>query len=417
MSDEAIAVRWFDRGELELSGVAGMGTGLGIVLWAVVAVILLIALGLEWKYRTRAANPLEIIPTTWQLEIYEPHYYKLTGEIGLSNPSAGIEVMVTDLQARVLLLSGDSTQDLSSLITVTPNHPDAEARPDGYWFAYVVKSQKQTQAQLTLDITGPDLTALKAVWVKVDYVVYGPHGREERTHHDVIPLAFPTSEISRNWRPVAQGDVLPIHTHLLTPLDNPTEIVKRYVMPHAQAGDIVTIGETPVAIMQSRWFDPAQLKPGWVARRVCQFFLPTSSLASACGMQALVEVVGPTRVLLAFLGGSVAKLFGHAGGFYQLAGDQARLIDDVTGTLPPYDQFIVLGPANPQAVVEQIKAETGLEAAIVDVNDLQRVKVLAKTSGASEEFLQSALRANPAGNADEQTPVVLLRPTASEAHL
>ncbi len=394
-----------------------MWIGLAIALISVGVVIVLIVLGLEWKYRTRPANPLEIIPTTWQLETYEPQHYRLTGQLGLLNPAPRVEVMVPDLWATVRLLSGSSTTSIQTELTVTPDHPDAPGRADGYWFAYIVKGKKQTQVQLTLDITGADLTVLKAAWVKVHYIVYGPHGRQERMHHDVIPLAFPSTEVSRNWRPVKQGDVLPIHTHLLTPLDNPVDIVKRYVMPHAQPGDIVTIGETPVAIMQSRWFDPAQLNPGWVARRVCQFFLPTSSLASACGMQALVEIVGPTRVFLAFIGGSIAKVFGYAGGFYQLAGEQARLIDDVTGTLPPYDQFIVLGPANPQAVVEQIKAETGLEAAIVDVNDLQRVKVLAKTSGAVEEFLQSALRSNPAGNADEQTPVVLLRPTASEIQL
>jgi hypothetical protein len=93
-----------------------------------------------------------------------------------------------------------------------------------------------------------------------------------------------------------------------------------------------------------------------------------------------------------------------------LAGDQARLIDDVTGTLPPYDQFIVLGPQNSQAVVDEIRQATGLEAAIVDVNDLRAVKILAATSGANSQVISQALLDNPAGNADEQTPLVLIRP-------
>jgi hypothetical protein len=82
----------------------------------------------------------------------------------------------------------------------------------------------------------------------------------------------------------------------------------------------------------------------------------------------------------------------------------------VTGTLPPYDQFIVLGPEQPQKVVEDIKAQTGLEVAIVDVNDLKRVKVLAATAGVSESLLNAVLIDNPAGNAAEQTPIVLIRP-------
>jgi hypothetical protein len=87
----------------------------------------------------------------------------------------------------------------------------------------------------------------------------------------------------------------------------------------------------------------------------------------------------------------------------------------VTGTLPPFDQFIVLGPANPQEVVRQIKAETELGAAIVDVNDLKAVKILASTTDVSIPVLEEALRSNPAGNADEQTPLVLIRPVSKKS--
>jgi hypothetical protein len=228
-----------------------------------------------------------------------------------------------------------------------------------------------------------------------------------------VPLQFPAVEDSQRWRPTAIADVLPVRTHLLTHLDNPVEVVRRYVLPHAQPGDVVTIGETPLALMQGRFRHPTDVHPGWLAKRLCYFFLPTSSLATACGLQTLVDVVGAWRVFYAFAMGAIAKKFlNKPGVFYQLAGEQARLIDDVTGTLPPYDQFIVLGPQDPQQVVEQIKKETGLSAAIVDANDLKAVKILAATSGLSEKFLEQALISNPAGNADEQTPVVLIRPTS-----
>jgi hypothetical protein len=130
----------------------------------------------------------------------------------------------------------------------------------------------------------------------------------------------------------------------------------------------------------------------------------------ACGMQVLVDNVGPTRVLLAFLGGVLGKFIGQSGMFYRLAGEQARLIDDVTGTIAPFDQFIVLGPDQPQKVVDQIQRETGLAAAIVDVNDLKAVKILALSAGIAPKVVEDALRSNPAGNGDEQTPVVLIRP-------
>ncbi len=229
----------------------------------------------------------------------------------------------------------------------------------------------------------------------------------------IVPLKFPDPSSTPNQREVTNAKVFPIRTHLLTQLDDPIEIIKRYVVPHAQKGDIVTIGETPLALIQGRFRHPTDIKPGWVAKRICYFFMPTSSLATACGMQTLVDIVGPIRVLIAFFGGSIAKILGQPGMFYQFAGQQARLIDDVTGTLPPYDQFIVLGPENTQQVVEQIQQATGLGAAIVDVNDLKAVKILAATSNVSHYLLEEALRSNPAGNADEQTPLVLIRPSSS----
>jgi hypothetical protein len=111
------------------------------------------------------------------------------------------------------------------------------------------------------------------------------------------------------------------------------------------------------------------------------------------------------------VGGAVKKaLLRQGGGFYQLAGEQARLIDDVTGTLPPYDQFIVLGPEAPQLIVDEIEKSTGLGAAIVDVNDLKAVKIVAASPRVNRTVVTQALIDNPAGNADEQTPLVLVRP-------
>jgi hypothetical protein len=333
------------------------------------------------------------------------------GEIELINQTKTLEIMVPQLWAEATLLSKGSLEGITTEIRVTPRHPDAPARPDGYWFGYIVK-RKPTKAEIAIDLRGKKLTELQSVWVRVHYITYGPQGRIPKVKHIIVPLSFPNVDEPRRWRPTTRADVLPVRTHLLTHLDDPVEIVKRYVMPHAQDGDVVTIGETPVALMQGRFRHPTEIKPGWVARRICYFFMPTSSLATACGMQTLVDIVGPWRVLFAFIGGSIAKaVFKKPGMFYQWAGEQARLIDDVTGTLPPYDQFIVLGPDRPQQVVERIYQETGLQAAIVDVNDLKAVKILAMTPGLSSDLLNQALLHNPAGNADEQTPIVLIRPT------
>ncbi|OLP16384.1 F420-0:Gamma-glutamyl ligase [Leptolyngbya sp. 'hensonii'] len=386
-------------------GTVGIGVGAAALLLG------LAGLGLELQYRRRPGNRLELTSGDWQLEVFEPQRYLLVGDMQFRNQTQKLEIMVTEVRAELTLLSKGSLEGVTHTIRMIPQHADEAARPDDYWFGYIVKVGKTTRLQVRIEIQGPQLENLQAAWVRVHYVAYGPGGRTPKTRHVIVPLQFPLPGGVQRWRPTTQADVLPIRTHLLTQLDNPVEIVQRYVLPYAQKGDVVAIGETPIAIMQGRFIHPSEVKPGWLARRLCYYFLPTSSLATACGLQALVDIVGPTRVFLAFILGSIARILGWRGVFYQLAGEQARLIDDVTGTLPPYDQFIVLGPDHPQQVVNRIQKETGLSAAIVDVNDLKAVKILAATSGLSDRFLKQALISNPAGNANEQTPIVLIRPT------
>lgn len=383
---------------------------MGIGLISIAAIIALGWFVLEWQYRLRVGNKFELRAETWKIITDNPNHYVAIGDLELINQTQRREIMIPELRAEVTLLSKGSLDGITQKVQIIPHHYDAPARPDGYWFAYIVK-QKPTRAELVLDLRGENLSELQSAWVRIHYVTYGPQGRFPKVRHVVLPLKFPSSEASQHWRSAGHADILPIRTHLLSQIDHPVEVVKRYVLPQAKPGDVVTIGETPVALMQGRFRHPSEIRPGWVASRICYFFLPTSSLATACGMQSLVDIVGPGRVLMAFILGALAKKFlNRPGMFYQLAGEQARLIDDVTGTLPPYDQFVVLGPENPQQVVDQIQKETGLAAAIVDVNDLKAVKILAASPGVSLAFLEQALITNPAGNADEQTPLVLIRP-------
>jgi hypothetical protein len=404
----------FRKTTVGLNIVGTLASFLITVLICVVLAIGLFLLALEIQYRRRPGNKLEPVCGTWEMATYEPQHYHLVGELSFHNQTRRLEVMIPEMTVDVTLLSSDSLEGITTASRVVPRYPDAAVRQDGYWEAHIVRTGERDSVEVTVDIRGQNLRQLQVAWIRVNYLTYGPAGRIPRTKHIVVPLAFPSPKDTKGWRPATNADVLPIRTHLLTHLDDPVEVVRRYVMPHAQPGDVITIGESPVAIMQGRFRHPTDIRPGWVASRLCYLFLPTSSLATACGMQALVDVSGPLRVLGAFLVGAIAKaVLRKPGVFYQLAGEQARLIDDVTGTLPPYDQFIVLGPQNPQQVVDEIERETGLAAAIVDVNDLRAVKILAASSGVAPGFLEQALIRNPAGNANEQTPVVLIRPVAT----
>jgi hypothetical protein len=175
----------------------------------------------------------------------------------------------------------------------------------------------------------------------------------------------PLEPATASWRSGEDCRVLPVGTHLLGVLDDPREVLERYTNGLRRSGDVLTIGETPLAVMQGRYHHPQTVQPSALARLLCRVFHPTSSLASACGLQSLIDIVGPARVLVAWLAGTALKAVGIKGVFYRLAGDQARLIDDITGTTPPYDQTLVLGPANPELFCNRMAADLGVAVAVV----------------------------------------------------
>jgi len=373
-------------------------------------------LWLEARHRLRPASPLRLSSGGWKVQRSADNVLRVKGSIAITNPHPRMEVFVPEIELKPTLLGRSALDAISIQSRISPQHPDEEARADGYWFAYIVKGRKTTQADISLEITGPEGSDLRqlldTLWLEILWTNYGPFGRLQQRDGVLIPLRRPAAAQTgtAHWRSGDRCSVLPIRTHLLGTLDDPAEVLRHYAGAVLQPGDVLTIGETPLAVMQGRYNHPANLQPSSLARLLCRVFHPTSSLATACGLQTLIDNVGPARVLCAWLLGTALKLVGSKGWFYRLAGEQARLIDDVTGTTPPYDQTIVLGPADSAAVCQQLAAELGVAVAVVDVNDLGRVKVLASSPGCDEELLMRALKPNPAGNANERTPLVLVRP-------
>ncbi|MEB3349260.1 MAG: F420-0:Gamma-glutamyl ligase [Cyanobacteriota bacterium] len=385
--------------------------------------VLLLAVGLlllwlEARHRLRPSSPLRLIPGGFRLR-RRAQSLEVSGEITIRNPHRRMEVMVPEIAVRGSLLGRGDLRDVHCHATVTAHHPDEEPRSDGYWAAYIVKGRKATTASLLITITGPagaDLESLlDTLWCEVIWINYGPFGRLERRDGILVPLTRPEAPApaAATWRSGDGCQVLPVRTHLLGVLDEPEQVLRRYAGELMQPGDVLTIGETPLAVMQGRYHHPATVQPSLLARQLCRVFHPTSSLATACGLQSLIDVVGPARVLMAWLVGFALKLLGMNGFFYRLAGEQARLIDDITGTTPPYDQTIVLGPSEPQLFCRRMASALGVAVAVVDVNDLGRVKILAASDGCDSDLLERALRPNPAGNANERTPLVLVRPVTT----
>ena len=398
-----------------------MASSLAALVLLKLLLVLALLLGLtlvvlELRHRLRPASPLRLRAEDFRVEAGSDGL-TVSGMVTIHNPHQRMEVMVPEIELRPTLLGRGDLAGVTVSSRIEALHPDEESRPDGYWAAYIVKGRKSTSARIQISLNGAPGQSLDqlldTLWLEILWVNYGPFGRLHRRDGVLVPLQQPTpiAPQSARWRDGDRCRVLPVGTHLLGVLDDPEAVLRRYAGDLIQPGDVLTIGETPLAVMQGRYHHPATVQPSALARLLCRGFHPTSSLATACGLQSLIDVVGPAQVLGAWLIGLALKLVGSKGWFYRLAGDQARLIDDITGTTPPYDQTIVLGPLQPAAFCAAMARSLGVAVAVVDVNDLGRVKVLASTPGCDEALLERALRPNPAGNANERTPLVLVRPS------
>ncbi len=204
--------------------------------------------------------------------------------------------------------------------------------------------------------------------------------------------------------------VIPLATKIITSDDPLPEIIAAYAGPSLQKGDILVVAESVVAISQGRLIRPEQIRPNVWALMLARFVSQDGSLSSPYAMQVIMNESGFIRTALSFCAAAISHLLlGRRGDFYRLAGQQASLVDDITGNMPPFDKHIVLGPSHPEQVVADIKSRFGIEAAIIDANDLGRTKILAATPGVSRPLLLRVFSNNPAGNSDQQTPLVIIR--------
>ncbi len=377
------------------------------MLWFALGLPVALVLALELRWRLFKPDQLELKAIDWHCD-READHFRITGTLEAHNANAHQDVMLVTLTPELVILGSADTSGIKHRIQIRSS---VFVREDNYWQATVLESLDRFPIEVEIAIGGEGIEYLNSAWLKLHYTQYGRQPRQLKTSHIIWPLAQPKAMQLADWQPRGTAKVMPIRTHLLTPLDTLADVTEQYVQPWAQAGDYLALAESAVAIVEGNFRHHTAIKPGFLARRLCYAFNPISSLATATGMQALIDSSHPLRVLAAFILGAFAKLVLRKKGlFYELAGRQAELIDDVTGTLPPYEQFLVYGPEQPQQTVEALKAATGLEVAIVDVNDLKRVKIVAKTAGIVPETLVQALLDNPAGNAAEQTPLVLIRP-------
>lgn len=205
-----------------------------------------------------------------------------------------------------------------------------------------------------------------------------------------------------------------IRTHFVSEKEDYIEVVDKYVSPLYEEGDIVSISEKIIAMCQNRVLNKKDIKLSFWAKFLSRFVNVTpagESVGNPYKMQIAINNAGILRILFAAACAAIGKLFGIKGVFYKIAGNGVSGIDGFCRDA--FDYYLdkgILNPDKPNEVCDEIKEKLGINCMIVDANDLG-VEILGKSSSInySEEELKGMIKDNPAGQANQQTPMILIR--------
>jgi F420-0:gamma-glutamyl ligase-like protein len=208
---------------------------------------------------------------------------------------------------------------------------------------------------------------------------------------------------------------IPIRTRVVMPGDDLDAFIREYAADVVREGDLLFVTEKIVAITQGRSYLVEDIKPRKLAFFLSRYVTRTPygiGLGMPETMEMALRECGTLRILFAAAVSAVTKLFGRKGDFYRIAGDKARAIDGPTsGTIPPYNKAVVLGPERPREVAQHLKALLGgvSEVAVVDINDLGGNVLGSTLDKAEERRLVAILKDNPLGQGHQSTPLGIVR--------
>lgn len=383
-----------------------------ILVGTVAALVLLGITALELYPRLRPGRWIHYVRaerTPWEELPASPHERQWHCLLPFRNEHRRDEAYLLDVQGEIRWLTAHGAPAPTLTGRVSLELQGYDGRRDGYFGAGIVSPGKTVwvEARVTAAGSEADLRQLMGGLLAVRYCTYTRRGEKWHEAHAILCAGEPQGQPE----PRAYGGawLQPLKTHLLTDEDDLAAVISRYTQGHARPGDIVVLAETAVGIVQGRYYRTYEMQVGWLASRLCYFFPTTGSLGTPFAMQALINEHGRLRVVAAAAIGIAGKLLGRPGLFYRLAGEQARLVDDLSGTMPPFDKYVVMGPRDPHGLVQELADRTGLHLAIVDANDIREAFVLAASPGVDVGRLREVMRSNPQGNDAQQTPLVLVR--------
>ena len=158
--------------------------------------------------------------------------------------------------------------------------------------------------------------------------------------------------------PFAAGLVaIPVRTRLVEAGDDLPGIVAEAVAGIARPGDVVAVSETAVAIAQGRAIAAETIRPSRLAYFLSRRAGALATVNQPESLQLVIDEAGALKVVVAAGAHVAGRLAGQHGVFYRILGETISAIDGYTGTLPPFERTIVLGPEDPERAAPRSRAE------------------------------------------------------------
>jgi hypothetical protein len=200
---------------------------------------------------------------------------------------------------------------------------------------------------------------------------------------------------------------IPVQTHLIHIKEPLPPVFDEYVKPLTQPGDWLAVSEKFVTISQGRVIHHSVVRPGRLAKLLVKGVTKHPDdvgYSDPRKMQVAIMQAGWWRMLFAMVLGGLSRVLLHRrGDFYRIAGHRISEIDGFSpATVKPFDEFAMLGPADPDAACAELAAHLRLPVAIVDANNIN-VEVLDRA------VVREVLLDNPLGQHDERTPIIIVR--------
>lgn len=205
-----------------------------------------------------------------------------------------------------------------------------------------------------------------------------------------------------------------IKTHFVEIGESYIDIIKNYVSPIYEEGDVLSISEKIISLCQNRVVKREDMKISIWAKLLSKFASkPTTGVGvgETIKMQYAINKAGLLKCLYAAGASAITKLFGKKGVFYEIVGPEVSGLDGFYDDV--WDEYGNIGieiPDDPNGVCNEIYEKLGIVSMIVDASDLgQEILGQSDKLKYTEKQLLGMIKDNPAGQGKEMTPLILIR--------